>query len=137
MMTFIIRRIGSVIPVMLIVALFVFNLIYFAPGDPASVIAGDQASAATIAQIREQMGLDRPYFERFVDWLGNILRGNLGISVFTSMPVTQLILQRLEPTLSLMFLTLVLSVGIAVPLGVLAAWKVKSWVDQSVMAFAV
>src|SRR5690606_41184110 len=90
MMMFIIRRIGSIIPVMLIVALFVFSLLYFAPGDPASVIAGDQASAATVAQIREQLGLDRPYFERFAGWLWDIVRGNFGISVFTSMPVTQL-----------------------------------------------
>ena len=137
MAKYIFRRVLSTIPVMLIVALFVFSLLYFSPGDPASVIAGDQASAADVARIREQLGLDRPYLVRFAEWLWNIARGDLGVSIFTSIPVTQLILQRLEPTMSLMVVTLILSVCIAVPMGVIAAWKAGTIIDRLAMAFAV
>lgn len=120
-----------------IVAFLVFSLLYLAPGDPASVIAGEQASAADIERIREQLGLDRPYLIRFGEWLWHIARGDLGLSVFSSIPVTQLIVQRLEPTVSLMVYTLILSVLIAVPMGVLAAWKAGTSIDRAVMTFAV
>ena len=131
------RRILSTIPVMAIVALFVFGLLYIAPGDPAAIIAGDQATPADIARIRVSLGLERPFLVRFGEWAWHILQGDLGTSIFTSLPVTDLIKQRIEPTLSLMVVTLVLSISIAVPLGVAAAWKAGTWVDKSVMAFAV
>jgi peptide/nickel transport system permease protein len=120
-----------------IVALFVFSLLYIAPGDPAVVIAGDQASAEDIEKIRKGLGLDRPFITRFGEWSWNILQGDLGTSMFTGLPVTKLIAQRLEPTLSLMVVTLILAVTIAVPMGVVAAWKAGSWIDRSLMAFAV
>ncbi len=131
------RRILSTIPVMAIVALFVFGLLYIAPGDPAAIIAGDQATPDDIARIRVNLGLERPFLVRFGEWAWRILHGDLGTSIFTSLPVTDLIKQRIEPTLSLMAVTLIVSIAIAVPLGVAAAWKAGTWVDKSVMAFAV
>lgn len=137
MFVYIIRRILATLPVVVIVALFVFSLLYIAPGDPAAVIAGEQASPEDVEKIRRNLGLDRPFYVRFFEWSGRILQGDLGTSMFTGIPVTKLIAQRMEPTLSLMLLTLVLAVSVAVPLGVLAAWKSGTWVDRAVMAFAV
>ena len=137
MLGYILRRILATIPVMAIVAMLVFSLLYLAPGDPAAVIAGDQATPEDIARIRTNLGLDRPFFVRFVEWSGQILRGDLGTSIFTSLPVTALISQRIAPTLSLTLVTLLMSILIAVPLGVLAAWKADSWIDRTIMAFAV
>jgi peptide/nickel transport system permease protein len=137
MFSYIVRRVLATIPVMLIVALFVFSLLYIAPGDPAVVIAGDQASPADVEKIRANLGLDRPYLVRFSEWFFNLLRGDLGVSMFTGIPVSELIAQRIEPTLSLMLLTVVLAVSVAVPVGVLAAWKAGTWIDRSVMAISV
>ena len=137
MLAFIVRRIITTIPVMAFVALFVFSLLYVAPGDPAAIIAGDQASPADVERIRQSLGLDRPYLIRFGEWFFRVLQGDLGTSIFTSLPVTQLIAQRIEPTLSLMVLTLIFAVTIAVPMGVVAAWKAGTWVDRAVVGFAV
>src|SRR6201993_1437934 len=137
MLSYMIRRILATIPVMVVVALFVFSLLYIAPGDPAAVIAGDQATPADVERIRQSLGLDRPFLIRFGEWLWHILHFDLGTSIFTNLPVAALIAQRIEPTLSLMAVTLVLTIVIAVPLGVVAAWKAGSWVDRSIMAFAV
>ena len=137
MWAYIIRRVLATIPVMAVVALFVFSLLYLAPGDPAAVIAGDQASPADVERIRASLGLDRPYLVRFGDWVFDIMRGDLGTSIFTNLPVSHMIMQRVEPTLSLMVVTLVLSVVIAVPMGVVAAWKQGTHADRAVMAFAV
>ena len=137
MASYILRRVLLTIPLMAIVALFVFSLLYIAPGDPAAVIAGDQASPADVERIRQSLGLDRPFLVQFVTWFWRILHFDLGTSIFTNLPVASLIAQRIEPTLSLMTLTLVLTLLVAVPLGVLAAWKAGSWVDRVIMAFAV
>jgi peptide/nickel transport system permease protein len=123
MFAYIVRRILATIPVMAIVALFVFSLLYIAPGDPAAVIAGDQATPADVERIRESSGLDRPFLVRFGEWVFRIIQGDLGLSIFTNLPVTRMIAQRIEPTLSLMVVTLILAVSIAVPMGVIAAWK--------------
>jgi len=137
MLGYLVRRILATIPVMAFVALFVFSLLYIAPGDPAAVIAGDQASPEDVEKIRKSLGLDRPFLVRFTEWSGQVLTGNLGTSMFTGLPVTELIRQRVEPTLSLMIVTLILAIVIAVPIGVVAAWKVGSWLDRAFMAFAV
>jgi peptide/nickel transport system permease protein len=137
MLAFILRRVLTTIPVMAIVALFVFSLLYIAPGDPAAVIAGDQASPADIERIRQNLGLDRPFLVRFGEWVWQIAQGNLGTSIFTGLPVTNLIAQRIEPTVSLMVITLILSILIAVPMGLVAAWRAGTWTDSIVMAFAV
>ena len=137
MLSHIVRRMVATIPVMAIVALFVFSLLYIAPGDPAAVIAGEQASPEDVEKIRRNLGLDRPFVTRFGEWSWQILHGDLGTSMFTGLPVTKLIAQRLEPTLSLMVVTLILAVTIAVPMGVIAAWKAGTWIDRALMAFAV
>lgn len=137
MLSYVIRRILATIPVMAVVALFVFSLLYVAPGDPAAVIAGDQATPADVERIRQGLGLDRPFLVRFGEWFWQIVHGDLGTSIFTNLPVANLIAQRIEPTLSLMAVTLVLAVSIAVPIGVLAAWQAGTWIDRVIMAFAV
>jgi peptide/nickel transport system permease protein len=137
MLAYVVGRIASTIPVMAVVALFVFSLLYIAPGDPAAVIAGDQASPADVERIRQGLGLDRPFLIRFGEWAWQILHGDLGRSIFTNLPVTTMIAQRVEPTLSLMLVTLVLAIFVAVPMGVVAAWQAGSWVDRAIMAFAV
>jgi peptide/nickel transport system permease protein len=120
-----------------VVALFVFSLLYISPGDPAAIIAGDIATAEDIARIRAKLGLDQPYFVRFGTWLWALAHGDLGVSIFTNLPVAQLIGQRLEPTVALTLCTLIVTVLIAVPIGVIAAWRVGTWVDRAVMGFSV
>ncbi len=133
MLTYIARRFAATIPVMAIVAFFVFSLLYIAPGDPAAIIAGDQATPADVERIRISLGLDRPFLVRFGGWLWDVLNGDLGQSIFTNLPVTHMIAQRIQPTLSLMAITLVLSLATAIPLGVVAAWKQGSWIDRMAM----
>jgi peptide/nickel transport system permease protein len=137
MLSYIIRRIVATIPVMAVVALFVFSLLYIAPGDPAAVIAGDQATPADVERIRQSLGLDRPFLVRFGEWVWQILHADLGTSIFSNLPVATMIAQRIEPTLSLMVVTLVFAVFIAVPIGVVAAWKADTIIDRAIMAFAV
>lgn len=137
MIAYIVRRVLATIPVMGIVALVVFSLLYLSPGDPAARIGGDLATVEDLERIRAALGLERPFLERFATWVLALLSGDLGTSIFTGLPVTTLIGQRVEPTLSLMVVTLLLSVSIAVPLGVVAAWRAGSLVDRAVMAFAV
>jgi peptide/nickel transport system permease protein len=134
---YIIRRILATIPVMAVVALFVFSLLHLSPGDPAAIIAGDTATADDIARIRQKLGLDQPLFIQFGEWVWALLHGDLGISIFTNLPVSKLIAQRVEPTVALTISTLVISVLAAIPMGVLAAWKAGSWIDRLVMIFAV
>ena len=137
MFAYIVRRVLATIPVVLLVALFVFSLLYLAPGDPAAIIAGDQASPADVDRIRESLGLDRPFLIRFGDWFWHILNGDLGVSIFTNLPVSHMIAQRIEPTVSLMLLTLTLSLSFAIPMGVIAAWKHGTLIDRGVMMLAV
>ena len=137
MLAYILRRLLATIPVMGVVALFVFSLLYITPGDPAAVIAGDLATSEDIARIHQQLGLDEPFLLRFAHWLWGVLHGDLGISIFTNLPVAQLIAQRLEPTVALTLTTLVVSIAFAVPLGVVAAWKAGRWIDRAVMVVAV
>ncbi|HEV8680242.1 MAG TPA: ABC transporter permease [Stellaceae bacterium] len=137
MFAYIVRRILATIPVMSVVAIFVFALLYLSPGDPAAIIAGDTATADDIARIRAALGLDQPVYIQFGEWTWRLLRGDLGTSIFTNLPVTQLIAQRLEPTAALTISTLIISVVVAIPMGVFAAWRAGSWLDRVVMVFAV
>ncbi len=131
------RRILATIPVLLIVALLVFLMLRFTPGDPAAVIAGDSATSADVAEIRAKLGLDRSVVTQFVIWFGNVLQGDFGESFFYKKTVASLISDRLEPTLALAVLTIVLATMIAVPLGTLAAYRQGSWVDRAVMGLSV
>jgi peptide/nickel transport system permease protein len=137
MLRYTLKRLLATIPVMGVVALFVFSLLYISPGDPAAVIAGDIATEADIARIRAQLGLDQPYFTRFGTWLAALARGDLGTSIFTNLPVSTLIGQRLEPTAALTICTLIVAVGLAVPLGVVAAARAGGWIDRLVMGLSV
>src|ERR1700694_2898080 len=137
MVSYIFRRVLATMPVMAIVALFVFSLLYIAPGDPAAMIAGDQARRADVERIRQSLGLDRPFLVQFGTWLWRILHGDLGTSIFTSLPVASLIAQRVEPTLSLMAVTLILTILVAVPLGGGAGWEAGARGGRHIMAFAV
>ena len=137
MLRYTLKRLLATIPVMGVVALFVFSLLYISPGDPAAVIAGDIATEADIARIRAQLGLDQPYFTRFGTWLLALAHGDLGTSIFTNLPVSRLIGQRIEPTAALTLCTLIVAVGLAVPLGVLAAARAGGWIDRVVMGISV
>lgn len=137
MFAYIVRRILATIPVMGVVALFVFSLLYFSPGDPAAIIAGDMSTADDVARIRQSLGLDLPFHVRFGSWVWAILQGDLGTSIFSNLPVATLIGQRLEATISLSIVTLLFAVSVAIPMGVLAAWKAGGWIDRIVMLFAV
>ncbi|TAK45198.1 MAG: ABC transporter permease, partial [Betaproteobacteria bacterium] len=137
MFAYAVKRLLAIIPVMGVVALFVFSLLYIAPGDPAAVIAGDIATEDDIVRIRAKLGLDQPYLVRFGGWLWALAHGDLGVSIFTNLPVAQLIGQRLEPTLALTLCTLLVTVALAVPIGVIAAWRVGTWIDRLVMGFSV
>jgi peptide/nickel transport system permease protein len=137
MLNYVLRRILATIPVMAVVALFVFSLLYIAPGDPAAVIAGDQATPADVARIRASLGLERPFLIRFGEWSWQILHGDLGTSIFTNLPVATMIAQRVEPTLSLLAVTLTFAVTVAVPMGVVAAWRADTLIDRIIMAIAV
>jgi peptide/nickel transport system permease protein len=137
MLGYVIRRILAVIPVMAIVAIFVFLLLRLTPGDPAAIIAGDSATPAQLERIRESLGLAEPLHVQFTTWIGQLSRGDLGTSIISNQPVTRLIGQRIWPTLQIGTLTIILSVLIAVPLGVLAAWRHRTWVDYAVMTFSV
>lgn len=137
MVAYIIRRILATVPVMGVVAIFVFLLLHLTPGDPAAVIAGDYASPQDVAAIRRQLGLDLPLHVQFGKWLGNVLQGNLGVSIFSGLPVTRLIGQRLEATISLAIMSMAVAVILAVPAGVVAAWKAGRWIDHLMMILAV
>jgi peptide/nickel transport system permease protein len=133
----ILQRIVATIPVMGVVALTVFALLHLTPGDPAEIIAGDYATPQDIAKIRAGLGLDKPLLTQAGIWLGNVLRGDLGTSIYSGLPVTTLIGQRMGPTVALTVLAMLISVLLAVPLGVLAAWRQGSWIDRSIMVFSV
>ncbi|POR52688.1 ABC transporter permease [Bosea psychrotolerans] len=137
MLAYILKRILATIPVMLVVALTVFSLLFLAPGDPATMIAGDQASAADVERIRQSLGLDQPFLVQFGTWLWQLVHFDLGNSVFTGQPVTKLMAERVGPTVSVMLLTLLLSICTAIPLGVVAAWKSGSWIDRAIMSVSV
>jgi peptide/nickel transport system permease protein len=131
------RRLLATIPVMVVVAVAVFGLLHFTPGDPAVIIAGDYATSEDIARIRGKLGLDKPFLTQVGIWFAQIVRGDLGTSIFSGLPVSTLIGQRVEATALLTVYAMLLSVFLGVPLGVIAAWKRGSIVDRVVMIVAV
>ena len=137
MFKFLLRRLLSTIPVLLVVAVLVFLMLRLTPGDPAAVLAGDAANTEQIAQIRTSLGLDKSVPEQFLIWFGHLLTGDLGQSYYYKTDVSTLIGQRLEPTLSLALITITIAVVVAVPLGVLAAWRFGGWLDRTLMGFSV
>lgn len=137
MLVFIAKRVLTVLPIMAVVSVVVFLLLHLTPGDPAIVIAGEYADAAAVERVREALGLDKPLPMQFLIWWGNLLRGDLGISIFSGLPVSDLILQRVEPTLSLTITTVLFSIVIAIPVGTIAGATAGSWLDRVLMAASV
>ncbi|MET3524581.1 ABC transporter permease [Mesorhizobium abyssinicae] len=136
MAVYVLRRMVSAVAVMAMVGAFVFLLLRLAPGDPAAIIAGKSATAEMIAGIREKLGLNDPMPVQFIRWVGDMLAGDFGTSIFAGRPVLELIGQRLEPTLSLSMLTMVLSVTVGLAFGIVAAWRAGGIVDRMLSAFA-
>jgi len=134
---YIVRRLLATIPVVGVVAVFVFLLLHLAPGDPAAVVAGSYAMPKDVERIREKLGLNEPIYIQFGKWISNVVQGDLGDSIFSEMPVTTLIAQRIEPTLSLATTSILIAIVLAVPLGIVAAWKAGTWIDHMVMILAV
>lgn len=137
MLGYFIRRLLAAIPVMLVVAISVFLLLRLSPGDPAVIIAGDMASPEQVAGIRAALGLDQPIYTQFFIWAGNMLQGDFGTSLISQTSVMTMITQRLEPTISLALAAIIFTVLISVPLGVIAAWRQGSWIDNLVMSVSV
>jgi len=134
--TYILRRLIALVPVALVVATVGFVLIHLAPGDPASIIAGPDASPDDVMRIQRQLGLNEPLPVQLVHWYGQLLRGDLGRSIFLRKPVTEAIADRIEPTLLLTVLATLIAVAIGVPSGVLSARYHNSVTDQTFMVLA-
>ena len=137
MFVYILKRVLATIPVMLIVAIFVFLLLRLTPGDPAAILAGDAATPAQLERIRDRLGLNDPLLVQFATWMGQLLRGDLGVSLLSNTSVAGMIGDRLGPTINIALMTIVISVALAVPMGVIAAWRHRTWVDFLVMSFSV
>jgi peptide/nickel transport system permease protein len=137
MLGYLIRRILAAIPVMGVVALFVFLLLRLTPGDPAAILAGDNATPEQLDRIRTSLGLNEPLYTQFITWIGKLLHGDFGVSLISNVPVITMIGNRIEPTISIALSTIILTVIVAVPLGVVAAWKHGTWIDRFVMALSV
>jgi len=135
MLGYVVRRLLMAVPVMGIVALIVFSLLYLTPGDPAQVLAGDTATPEQIEKIRAVLGLDQPPYLRFGAWIWQMVNGDLGTSIFSGEAVTHMIGQRLQPTFSLLLLAVLLSVSIGVPFGVAAAARRGSWPDRALTTY--
>lgn len=137
MLGYLVRRIFAAVPVMGVVALFVFLLLRLTPGDPAAILAGDNATPERLERIRETLGLNEPLIVQFITWVNRLLHGDLGTSLISNIPVLKMISQRVEPSISLALCTIILAVVVAVPLGVIAAWKHGTWIDRFVMGLSV
>lgn len=136
MFAYIVRRLLVTIPVLAVVGLFTFLLLRVTPGDPAALIAGNEATQEEYVEIRERLGLDEPIYVQLGKWAGRILQGDFGQSIRSGKPVFELIRGRVGPSVSLTVATEIVAVLVAIPLGVLAAWKANSVVDRAVMVFA-
>jgi len=137
MKRYVIQRLLATLPVLVLLAIITFSILHLAPGDPSEVLLGDEATKEDVLRIRHEIGLDRPLYIQFSSWAINILRGDFGTSVFSGQPVLLAIRDRLEPTILLAIIAEILAIFIGLPLGIIAVWRVNSWIDRSAMIFAV
>lgn len=137
MLGYLIKRVLSVIPVLFLVSVFVFLMLRLTPGDPAAIIAGDAATPDQLERIREAMGLNEPILTQYVTWMGGVLQGDFGMSLISRVPVLDMVGQRIYPSMQLAILTILISIAVAIPMGVWAAWRHRSWIDYAVMSFSV
>jgi peptide/nickel transport system permease protein len=135
--SYILRRLVMLVPVLIVVGVVVFGLVHLTPGDPAAVILGDRATPEDIARLRDQLGLNDPLPVQFVHWFGNVLRLDFGESIFLGEPVTQALLDRVQPTALLTLYALSIQVLIGIPAGVLAAVRYNSPVDRALTVMAI
>ena len=134
---FILRRLVLMIPVLVVVAVIIFSLLHVTPGDPAALMAGEDATAAQVEAMRERLGLNRPFHTQFIDWFANALRLDLGESIFLRQPVTEAMMERVQPTGLLTLYSLSLAILISIPAGVIAAVRRNSWVDRLLMVMSI
>lgn len=137
MFIYLLKRALSVLPVLFLVSVFVFLMLRLTPGDPAAIIAGDNATPEALAAIREAMGLNEPLLTQYASWITGILGGDFGNSLISGVPVLDLVAQRVGPSISLAIMTIIIAILIAIPMGVIAAWRHRSWIDYLVMSFSV
>lgn len=137
MSVYILRRLLASIPVIFMVGVITFSILHIAPGDPAVLMAGEEATPEDVEKMRKALGFDRPFYVQFGVWVGNLLRGDLGTSIFSKHSIASLMAPRLQPTLSLGLIAIVLSGLIGVPMGVLAATYAGRFTDRACMIFAV
>lgn len=132
----IVVKLLQAVPVILIISVLAFLLLSLLPGDPAVIIAGDQASPEAIEHVRQQLGLNRPYLEQIAIWLFNLARGNFGSSLILNQSVLSAVGERLPVTLSLALVSLSFTIPVGIVLGTLAAYYRRSWIDSAVMTIA-
>jgi len=137
MLSYIARRLLATIPVIIMVAVVVFAILRLTPGDPAAILAGDDATSAQLAQIRQSMGLDQPIYLQFIHWVGQLLHGDLGVSLLSGTSVAGMIAHRMGPSFALAVGTIIVTLIIALPLGIIAAWKQGKLLDRAIMSFSV
>ena len=141
MLPYIIRRIVMAIPVFIGVSIITFSIMQLAPGDPAAILLGGDflqiATPEDIAAARAALGVDRPAIVQYLDWMTGFFRGDLGTSLFTGKSVSELIAPRIEPTVAIILTGIFIAIIFGIPMGILSAWKANSWIDRSVMVFAV
>ncbi|HSB81863.1 MAG TPA: ABC transporter permease [Candidatus Methylomirabilis sp.] len=136
MTQYLIRRILALVPVMLVVATLVFVLMHLTPGDPVSAMLGMDANPADVQRMRVALGLDQPLHLQYAQWIGKVLHGNFGESIFLQIPVLAAVAERLEPTLLLTLLAMGVAVGLGIPAGVISATRFGSLADQGFMSLA-
>lgn len=136
MTRYILQRLLGMLAVMFTVVTIVFIIVRIAPGDPAAVMLGPDATPADIAALRARLGLDRPLAVQYLFFLGQLARGDLGQSIFLDMPVTQALAERAEPTFFLTLFSILIASAIALPVGILSAYKRGTLFDQAVTTFA-
>src|ERR1700722_3415988 len=131
-----VRRLVGALPILLIVSLITFGMIHLIPGDPAVAIAGMSATPEQVANIRRDLGLDRPVLAQLWQWYVNLAHGDLGRSLLLGIPVLDATLQRLPVTLALSAYALVLTIILGLGSGIVAALKQNTWIDQAAMVLA-
>lgn len=136
MVGYVLKRIFSLIPVLFVVSIAIFLIVHITPGEPAAVILGLEATEEQVEELREEMGLNLPIHEQYVNWVTDVIRGDFGDSYFMKEPVTEAILTHLEPTLSLAILAEIVALVLAIPIGIIAAYRRGSVTDQSLMVIS-
>ncbi|MBP1907173.1 peptide/nickel transport system permease protein [Paenibacillus turicensis] len=136
MLAYLFKRILSIIPVLFVVTIVIFMIIHLTPGDPAATMLGMEATQADIQALNQQLGFDRPIYEQYIHWLGNVARGDLGESIFMHQPVADAIAEHVGPTLSLAILAQLVALILAIPFGIMAAYKRGSLIDVTFMGIS-